>query len=298
MDPLVNRDPAVMNREWMTLSFPDPRFISGIRSFSKFAQENLPGRESVPCPCTTCRCARFPVSYDDMEIHLMKNGFDPSYRVWNMHGEHVSPKCPVRESSSQQYHSVPNLNEVHNAMTGVDDALTELIGSDNRGRMRGLGCSISKIGLKKSAPARSKVENVIKEKESVTQELFKVKKTLVDIKAWVDMQKEGLYNQNLPSPPATKSTQASSPDIIYIGKRCDLLGFEKRGVVAHGQVHEVNPNAIVHCEPLEDRAFVVVLTEVIQPGAPLWKEDGLTSTLGEAGLGSFVQWGNESLRIQ
>ncbi|XP_058114225.1 uncharacterized protein LOC131257347 [Magnolia sinica] len=172
--------------------------------------------------------------------------------------------------------------------------------------MRGLGCSISKVGLKKSAPARSKVENVTKEKENVTQELSQVKKKLDGItqeivemkKTLVDMQKDRQYTQNLSSPTVAKSTQASSPDIIYIGKRCDLLGFGKRGVVAHGEVHEVNPNATVHCEPLEDGAFVVVLTEVIQPHAPLWKEDEFASTLGEAGPGSFVQWGKEALRIQ
>ena len=86
--------------------------------------------------------------------------------------------------------------------------------------------------------------------------------------------------------------------MIYMGKRCDLLGWGKRGVVARGQVHEVDPNAIVHNHKLQEGAFVVILIEIIQPNAPLWIEDGFATTLGEAGPGSFVQWGKDSLIFQ
>ncbi|XP_058086738.1 uncharacterized protein LOC131233908 [Magnolia sinica] len=164
--------------------------------------------------------------------------------------------------------------------------------------MRGLGCSISKTGLKKSTPVRSKLDYIIKEKEGLVQEILEIKKSLVDIKAWVGMHQEAQSGQNLSSSPAAKSTQASSPDTIYIGKRCELLGWGLRGVVAHGQVHEVSPNAVVHGEPVVEGAFVVILTEIIHHGVPLWKEDGFASTLGEAGVGSFVQWGKQSMRFQ
>ncbi|XP_058103666.1 uncharacterized protein LOC131247329 [Magnolia sinica] len=95
-------------------------------------------------------------------------------------------------------------------MTGVDDALTQLVGSDSRGRMRGLGCSISKTGLKKSTPARSKLHNMAKEKEGLAQEILEIKKSLIDIKSWVGMHQEAQSGQNLPSPPVAKSTQGSS----------------------------------------------------------------------------------------
>ncbi|XP_058111800.1 uncharacterized protein LOC131255123 [Magnolia sinica] len=197
---------------------------------------------------------------------------------------------------------VQKLDELYSSnpaskMTGVDDALTQLVGSDSRGRMRGLGCSISKTGLKKSTPARSKLHNMAKEREGLAQEILEIKKSLIDIKSWVGMHQEAQSGQNLPSPPVAKSTQGSSPDTIYIGKKCELLGWGLRGVVARGQVHEVSPNAIVHCEPLAEGAFVVILTEIIHPDAPLWKEDGFASTLGEAGPGSLVQWGKQSMRF-
>ncbi|XP_058081835.1 uncharacterized protein LOC131229811 [Magnolia sinica] len=177
-------------------------------------------------------------------------------------------------------------------------ATPKLVSSDSRGRMRGLGCSISKTGLKKSTPVHSKLDNMIKEKEGLKKEILEIKKSLVDIKARVGMHQESQSGQNLSSPPVAKSTQASSSDIIYISKRCELLGWGLRGVVARGQVHEVSPNVVVHGEPVAEGAFVVILTEIIHPGAPLWKEDGFASTLGEAGTGSFVQWGKQSMRFQ
>ncbi|XP_058095988.1 uncharacterized protein LOC131241252 isoform X2 [Magnolia sinica] len=195
------------------------------------------------------------------------------------------------------------LNELYSSnpasrMTDVDDALTQLLGPDSRGRMRGLGCSVGKTGLKKSAPARSKAETMTKEKESLAHEILEIKKSLDDIKAWIGMQQKARFGQNLSTFPTARSSEASSSDMIYVGKRCDLLGWGKRGVVARGKVHEVASNAIVHTQPLDEGAFGVVLTEIIQPDAPLWNEDGLACTIGEAGLGSFVQWGKDSLRIQ
>ncbi|XP_058106649.1 uncharacterized protein LOC131249939 [Magnolia sinica] len=90
---------------------------------------------------------------------------------------------------------VQKLDELYSSnpaskMTGVDDALTQLVGSDSRGRMRGLGCSISKTGLKKSTPARSKLHNMAKEREGLAQEILEIKKSLIDIKSWVGMHQE------------------------------------------------------------------------------------------------------------
>ncbi|XP_058084015.1 uncharacterized protein LOC131231731 [Magnolia sinica] len=83
-------------------------------------------------------------------------------------------RAHIRKDKVVQYPDLAEkLDELYSSnpasrITSMDDALTELVGSDKRGRMRSVGCSISKIGLKKSAPAHSKVENMTKEKESVT----------------------------------------------------------------------------------------------------------------------------------
>ncbi|XP_058080376.1 uncharacterized protein LOC131228614 [Magnolia sinica] len=129
----------------------------------------------------------------------------------------------------QYPHPVEKLDELYSSnpsskITGVDDALTQLVGSDSRGRMWSLSCSITKTGLKMSAPARSKVENLIKERDSLVQEIFDIKKLLAKMEAWMEMQQHAQSTQNLLSPTIARSAQASSLDVIYIGKRCDLLG--------------------------------------------------------------------------
>ncbi|XP_058113296.1 uncharacterized protein LOC131256390 [Magnolia sinica] len=110
-------------------------------------------------------------------------------------------KAHTRKDKVVQYPDLAEkLDELYSSnpasrMTGVDDVLIELVGSDSRGRMQGLGCSISKTVLKKLAPARSKVENVTKEKEGLTQEIFEMKKSLNGLtqelfemkKIWVDI---------------------------------------------------------------------------------------------------------------
>ncbi|XP_058076825.1 uncharacterized protein LOC131225321 [Magnolia sinica] len=127
------------------------------------------------------------------------------------------PKHPYRglEKLDELYSSNPSFK-----ITDVDDALTQ-----------GLGCSITTIGLKMSAPARSKVENLIKEKDGLVQEIFDIKKLLAKMEAWMQLQQHAQSTQNLLSPTIAKSAQ---PDVIYIGRRCDLLSWGNRDVVARG----------------------------------------------------------------
>ncbi|XP_058082437.1 uncharacterized protein LOC131230549 [Magnolia sinica] len=103
-------------------------------------------------------------------------------------------------------------NNPSSKITGVDDALTQLVSSDSKGRMRGLGCSITKTGLKMSAPARSKVENLIKERDGLVQEIFDIKKSLPKMESWMELQQHAQSTQNLSSPTIAKSAQASSDD--------------------------------------------------------------------------------------
>ncbi|XP_058084589.1 uncharacterized protein LOC131232380 [Magnolia sinica] len=104
------------SREWITLHYPDPQFVDGMMRFVKFVKEHLPGRESIHCPCTRCRCLRLPCLIDDVVIDLIKYGFNPTYKVWNMHGENASPKCTERASTSHQCPSVADLNNIVNAV--------------------------------------------------------------------------------------------------------------------------------------------------------------------------------------
>ncbi|XP_058113302.1 uncharacterized protein LOC131256406 isoform X2 [Magnolia sinica] len=80
--------------------------------------------------------------------------------------------------------------------------------------------------------------------------------------------------------PPFKSSHASSPDLVNLGKRCDLCDWKKR-VIARGEVHAVDPKTSVHGAEMGDGNFSVVLMEIIAPQSELWKEDGYHDTLGE-----------------
>ncbi|XP_058072979.1 uncharacterized protein LOC131221699 [Magnolia sinica] len=177
-------------------------------------------------------------------------------------------------------------------MTNVDDALTQSIGSDSRGRMRGIGGNVGKIALRKTIPIIDKLNMVMRDPDNLKEEVGEMKKSLVDLHMKLNCIVEKQGEQGVVDPPTIppfKSSRALSPDLIHIGKRCDLCDWKKR-VVARGEVHEVDSTAHVHGADLGEGNFRVVLIEIKASHVELWKEDGYHHTLGEVGVGGFVIW--------
>ncbi|XP_058115276.1 uncharacterized protein LOC131258180 isoform X1 [Magnolia sinica] len=168
-------------------------------------------------------------------------------------------------------------------MTSVDDALTQSIGSDSRGRMQGIGGNVGKITLKKTIPIVHKLGVVSRERDNLVDKLDEMQKSLGDLhqkfQCFVDKQGEQ-GDVAPPTIPPFKSSHASSPDLVNLGKRCDLCDWKKR-VIARGEVHAVDPKTCVHGAEMDDGNFSVVLMEIIAPQSELWKEDGYHDTLGE-----------------
>ncbi|XP_058102056.1 uncharacterized protein LOC131246161 [Magnolia sinica] len=152
-------------------------------------------------------------------------------------------------------------------MTGVDDALTQSIGSDSRGCMRGIGGNVGKIAVKKTMPVIHKLGAVSWERDNLVDELDEMKKILRDFhqkfNCFVDKQGEK-GDVAPPTIPPFKSSHASSPDLVNLGKRCDLCDWKKR-VIARGEMHAVDPNTHVHGAEMGNGNFSVVLMEIIAP---------------------------------
>ncbi|XP_058082441.1 uncharacterized protein LOC131230553 [Magnolia sinica] len=177
-------------------------------------------------------------------------------------------------------------------MTNVDDALTQSIGSDSRGHMRGIGGNVGKIALRKTIPIIDKLNMVTQDRDNLKEEVSEMKKSLVDLHMKVNYIVEKQGEQGVVDPPTIppfKSSRALLPDLIHIGKRCDLCNW-KKWVVARGEVHEVDLTAHVHGADLGEGNFRVVLIEIKASHTELWKEDGYHHTLGEVGIGGFVIW--------
>ncbi|XP_058068948.1 uncharacterized protein LOC131218320 isoform X2 [Magnolia sinica] len=162
----------------------------------------------------------------------------------------------------------------------------------HRGRMRGIGGNVGKITLKKTMPIVHKLGVVSRERDNLVDKLDEMQKSLGDLhqKFQCFVDKQGEQGDVAPRTiPPFKSSHASSPDLVNLGKRCDLCDWKKR-VIARGEVHAVDPKTRVHGAEMGDGNFSVVLMEIIAPQSELWKEDGYHDTLGEVGVGGFLVW--------
>ncbi|XP_058113226.1 uncharacterized protein LOC131256254 [Magnolia sinica] len=158
--------------------------------------------------------------------------------------------------------------------------------------MRGIGGNVGKIALKKTMPIVHKLGAVSRERDNLVDELDVVKKSQGDLhqkfNCFVDKQGEQ-RDVAPPTIPLFKSSHSLSPDLVNLGKRCDLCDW-KKWVIARGEVHAVDPNTHVHGAEMGDGNFSVVLMEIIALQSELRKEDGYHDTLGEVGVGGFVVW--------
>ncbi|KAF5205119.1 hypothetical protein FRX31_005294 [Thalictrum thalictroides] len=58
-----------------------------MNTFVKFVQDHYPSEDTTQCPCNLCKNQRIPIPYEEVKIDLYKNGFNPSYKIWYLHGE-------------------------------------------------------------------------------------------------------------------------------------------------------------------------------------------------------------------
>ncbi|XP_058106662.1 uncharacterized protein LOC131249959 [Magnolia sinica] len=105
---------------------------------------------------------------------------------------------------------------------------------------------------------------VTQDQDNLEEEVGEMKKSLVDLHMKVNFIVEKQGEQGVVDPPTIppfKSSRALLPDLIHIGKRCDLCNW-KKWVVACGEVHEVDPTTHVHGAYLCKGNFSVVLIKI------------------------------------
>jgi hypothetical protein len=75
-----------MNWQWMYGNRLSGEFITGLQGFLCVADANK-RNGFVVCPCTVCKNQKDYSSSRTLHIHLLQNGFMPSYNCWTKHGE-------------------------------------------------------------------------------------------------------------------------------------------------------------------------------------------------------------------
>src|SRR3954463_42053 len=76
-----------MSRQWMYGDRCHPDFIKGMHYFLRVAEANNRTNGFIYCPCSSCKNMKDYSTSKTIHVHLLENGFMPSYNCWTKHGE-------------------------------------------------------------------------------------------------------------------------------------------------------------------------------------------------------------------
>ncbi|KAK1626451.1 hypothetical protein QYE76_000766 [Lolium multiflorum] len=114
-----------MNRQWMYGDRCHPDFINGMHYFLNVAEANRQSNGFIYCPCSSCKNMTDYSTSKTIHVHLLQNGFMPSYNCWTKHGERgVILEDNEEEEDSDNY---PMFTEDGDSRMGEDEAEEEPI---------------------------------------------------------------------------------------------------------------------------------------------------------------------------
>ncbi|KAK1677324.1 hypothetical protein QYE76_038172 [Lolium multiflorum] len=114
-----------MNRQWMYGDRCHPDFINGMHYFLNVAEANRQSNGFIYCPCSSCKNMTDYSTSKTIHVHLLQNGFMPSYNCWTKHGERgIILEDNEEEEDSDNY---PMFTEDGDSRMGEDEAEEEPI---------------------------------------------------------------------------------------------------------------------------------------------------------------------------
>nr|GEW73074.1 hypothetical protein [Tanacetum cinerariifolium] len=91
----------VIDKSWTSLGKHEKAFYTGFKKFVDDCKPLVDSAGNIRCPCKSCRLVLW-VSIKHLSDHILKYGFDPSYKTWIHHGEpDLSPPSPVIDNIRQ-----------------------------------------------------------------------------------------------------------------------------------------------------------------------------------------------------
>ncbi|KAJ0463346.1 putative Transposase-associated domain-containing protein [Helianthus annuus] len=114
-------------------------YIEGVRSFIKAAEANRvnKGNRLICCPCEQCKNFQ-SYNAEDIEFHLLQNGFMPRYTCWSRHGEslldwstsstrlHINDDH-LNEPNDDDYNNDSYLDDDDDHLNEPNDNLSEML---------------------------------------------------------------------------------------------------------------------------------------------------------------------------
>ncbi|KAJ0590620.1 putative Transposase-associated domain-containing protein [Helianthus annuus] len=106
-------------------------YTEHVQSFLKVAEANRvnKGSGSICCPCTVCKNFKRFSDINEIEFHLLKDGFMPRYTRWSMHGESLTDRSTtsnnLHNDNTENNDSYMNADNDH--LNDTNDNLDEMI---------------------------------------------------------------------------------------------------------------------------------------------------------------------------
>nr|GEU76444.1 hypothetical protein [Tanacetum cinerariifolium] len=91
----------VIDKSWTSLEKHEKVFYTGLKKFIDDYKPLVDSVKNIRCPCKSCRLVLW-VSIKHLSDHILKYGFDPSYKTWIHHGEPDLPPPPLVIDNTRQ----------------------------------------------------------------------------------------------------------------------------------------------------------------------------------------------------
>nr|GEV84556.1 hypothetical protein [Tanacetum cinerariifolium] len=91
----------VIDKSWTSLEKHEKAFYTVLKKFVDDCKPLVDSVGNIRCPCKSCRLVLW-VSIKHLSDHILKYGFDPSYKTWIHHGEaDLPPPPPIIDNTRQ-----------------------------------------------------------------------------------------------------------------------------------------------------------------------------------------------------
>ncbi|KAK9049104.1 hypothetical protein SSX86_031930 [Deinandra increscens subsp. villosa] len=114
-------------KDWMyQIGRASETYAKGIESFLEVAKANRlnVGAKYIWCPCMICKNFKRFENIQDIEFHLLKNGFMPRYTCWSKHGESLVDSAT--SSINLENDNNDKLNDVNDNLHDANDNINDM----------------------------------------------------------------------------------------------------------------------------------------------------------------------------
>ncbi|XP_026384903.1 uncharacterized protein LOC113280500 [Papaver somniferum] len=95
-----------MNKDWVHWPRGDLPYQEALKNFIDTVCQRLGNPSEFSFPCVDCKNLTFPLPPKEVHLHLLKQGWDPTYTEWVFHGETIHTSTDVHQEGATRgsYH--------------------------------------------------------------------------------------------------------------------------------------------------------------------------------------------------